>query len=112
MGSYFLLDDFSHAAIAADEVISIAVIQPADIVSKIRGNEDVKPTITAAMDDHMENQDVHPIVTAAMDDLIEDKEIKPTVTAVTGLDDREGVTTTNEAIQLSRARYANSCTYL
>ena len=90
MGSYSLLDDFSHAAIAVDEVISIAVTQPADIVSKIRSNEGLKLTFTAvddrmededvkptaAMDDRMENQDVKP--TAAMDDCMEDQDVKPT----------------------------------
>ena len=126
MGSYSLLDDFSHAAIAADEVISIAVTQPADIVSKIRSNEDVKPTFTAAIDDRMENQDVKP--TAAMDDCMEDQDVKPTtamddctedqdVKPTATMDDRmedqnEKPTVTNETTQLSRARYASSCTYL
>ena len=202
MGSYSLLADFSHAAIAADEVISIAVTQPADIVSKIRGNKDVEVSFTATMDERMEyqdltsaaamndcmedqgakfmttldncenNQDTKPMttiddhmkdegakpmttiddhmkdegvkpmtiiddhvtdqgvkpittiddyvedhnekstITTAMDDLAEDNEIKPTVTAVTGLDDTKGVTNTNKTTQLSRARYASSCTYI
>ena len=187
MGSYSHLADFSHAAIGADEVISIAVTKPADIVLKIRGNKDVEVSFTATMDermeyqnlmsaaamndcmedqgaklmttlhncknnqdnkpmttidnhmkdegvkpmtiidDHVTDQGVKPIttiddyvedhnekstITATMDDIAEDNEIKPTVTAVTGLDDTKGVTNINKTTQLTRARYASSCTYI
>lgn len=76
-----------------DEVISIAVTQPADIVSKIRSNEheDVKRIVTAAMDDCMEDQHVKPTITTAMDDHENDGNVKPTITTSAAMNDSENV---------------------
>ena len=102
IGSYSLSHDFACAAIAVDEVMSIPIIQPADIVSNIRNNqstvsggdlgehkqvictiqncEKVDPTVTT-IDDQVEDHHVDPNVTTT-DDHEEDQQVNSNVTAM------------------------------
>jgi len=102
IGSYSLSHDFACAAIAVDEVMSIPIIQPADIVSNIRNNQSTvsggdpgehkqvictiqncekeDPTVTT-IDDQVEDHHVDPNVTTT-DDHEEDQQVNSNVTAM------------------------------
>ena len=103
IGSYSLSSDFVHAAIAVDEVMSISVTQPADIVSKIRGNQlDVSSTDSGEhkelisiistqvceKTEHKQDQQVTSNV-STKDGHQKKQEISPTVTPIDGHKENE-----------------------
>jgi len=102
IGSYLLSHDFACAAIAVDEVMSIPIIQPANIVSNIRNNQSAvssgdpgehkqvicaiqncekdDPTVTT-IDDQVKDHYVDPNVTTT-DDHDKDQQVNSNVTAM------------------------------
>ena len=111
IGSYSLSHDFACAAIAVDEVMSIPIIQPADIVSNIRNNQSTvsggdpgehkqvictiqncekeDPTVTT-IDDQVEDHHVDPNVTTT-DDHEEDQQVNSNVTAMVDHEEEQQV---------------------
>ena len=111
IGSYSLSHDFACAAIAVDEVMSIPIIQPADIVSNIRNNQSTvsggdpgehkqviytiqncekeDPTVTT-IDVQVEDHHVDPNVTTT-DDHEEDQQVNSNVTAMVDHEEEQQV---------------------
>lgn len=108
IGSYSLSHDFACAAIALDEVMSIPIIQPADIVSNIRDNQSAvsngdpgehtqvictiqncDPTVTT-INDQVEDHHVDPNVTTT-DDHEEDQQVNSNVTAMVDHEEEQQV---------------------
>ena len=111
IGSYSFSYDFACAVIALDEVVSIPIIQPADIVSNIRDNQSAvsrgdpgehkqvictiqnsekeDPTVTT-INDQVEDHHVDPNVTTT-DDHEEDQQVNSNVTAMVDHEEEQQV---------------------
>ena len=107
LGSYSLSSEFSFAAIPLDELVTVSVTSPADIVAKIRSSQESTSKIEESIKLDSDS--------TTLEDRDESNNIKENETIGNGNDDIGTSKTTgysidndSEASQYSRARYDNS----
>ena len=104
LGSYLLSPDYSFAAIPLDELVTVSVTSPADIVAKIRSSREFVNGCVNSDADIRDGEQIDAKDTETVSKLNDDRETSGTTTS-------NSFDNAAEASQYSRARYVIANNY-